>query len=99
MKRSVDFSISATHPSLVGHFPGNPVVPAVLLLEQVRLRLSELIADRRIGEIRQVKFHHPLLPEQQALLDLEMNDSRVRFSISRADQLISRGEIDLTNES
>ncbi|MCP4992520.1 MAG: hydroxymyristoyl-ACP dehydratase [Gammaproteobacteria bacterium] len=99
MKRSVDFSISATHPSLVGHFPGNPIVPAVLLLEQVRCQLSELISDRRIGEIRQVKFYSPLLPEQQALLDLEVNDNRVQFSVSRADQLITRGEIDLTNES
>ena len=31
--------IEADHPSLPGHFPGRPLVPGVMLLEQVALAL------------------------------------------------------------
>lgn len=31
----LSFSISQNHPSFPGHFPGNPILPGVLLLELV----------------------------------------------------------------
>ncbi len=31
----VSFSIPQNHPSFHGHFPGNPILPGVLLLERV----------------------------------------------------------------
>ncbi len=30
-----DFCISKEHPSLAGHFPGNPIVPAVVMLDRI----------------------------------------------------------------
>ena len=35
------FTIGANHPSLPGHFPGRPIVPGVLLLNEVLASLSE----------------------------------------------------------
>ena len=29
------FTIAYDHPSLAGHFPGNPIVPGVVILDQV----------------------------------------------------------------
>ncbi|MEO6291113.1 MAG: hypothetical protein ABIO88_00665 [Burkholderiaceae bacterium] len=31
----MSFSIPQNHPSFLGHFPGNPILPGVLLLERV----------------------------------------------------------------
>ena len=50
------FCIDAGHPALPGHFPGQPLVPGVVLLEQVALGLrawrGERLARVAGGEIR-----------------------------------------------
>ena len=89
------FCIPAEHPSLPGHFPGNPVVPGVLLLEQVMMA-AETLCGWPAGPCRlpQVKFVRPLLPGQTAELQLEWLDpSRLRFRISHGDQLLATGEL------
>lgn len=86
-----DFRIPATHPSLAGHFPGNPVVPGVVVLDEIAAALRRR-HDRRITGFSQVKFVAPLLPEQTALLQLELADERLRFRVLRDGVLIASGE-------
>ncbi len=89
------FRISAAHPSLAGHFPGNPVVPGVLLLERV-IEAAEALAGLAPGALRlpQVKFVRPLLPEQEAELWLErLDDGRLRFRIECDGTLLASGEL------
>lgn len=66
--------ISRDHPSLPGHFPGNPVVPGVVLLDEVLAALPRFVPHARVVALSAVKFVSPLRPEQ---------DCRVRFT--RAD--------------
>ena len=85
------FRIPAGHPALAGHFPGNPVVPGVVVLDQVAAALART-GGRRLAELVQVKFLAPLLPEQEAQLQLEASEDRLRFRVLRQDSLIASGE-------
>ena len=71
----LQFSIAADHPCLAGHFPGRPIVPAVVLLDQILNLAREQFAG--LGPLRAVsmaKFMQPVLPEQRVTVSLELRD-------------------------
>ena len=98
-----NFCIDANHPVLPGHFPGHPLVPGVMLLEQVALALRRW-RDLRIARVLEAKFVAPLLPGESARVRLTPMASipahappenpRVRFEIFRADVPLARGVIE-----
>lgn len=57
--------ISPEHPSLPGHFPGQPVVPGVVTLSLVESALGQWL-DQPVNlvEAPMIKFHRPVLPGQ-----------------------------------
>jgi len=64
MNFEVRRTIGADHPSLLGHFPGAPVVPGVVILDEILAALTEWREDSHLTVIRAVKFLVPLKPEQ-----------------------------------
>ena len=86
--------IDAAHPSLPGHFPGRPVVPGVVLLDQVAAALERAGAGR-FARIGVVKFLTPLLPEQDAQLVVTRVGAKVRFRIEREGRSILSGDGEL----
>lgn len=89
------FRVAADHPSLPGHFPGSPLVPGVMLLEQVALALRDWRGEW-LARVIDAKFVAPLLPEQDAQVALTEAQGRVRFEIRRGDDLLARGSIEGT---
>ena len=90
------FSVPASHPALPGHFPGNPVVPGVVLLAQVQAAIEAAHGPLAALRLPQAKFLRPLLPQQVALVELEAAGARRwRFRVLReADgALLATGEI------
>lgn len=87
------FVIAADHPSLPGHFPGRPLVPGVLLLEQVADALRQW-RGQRLARVREAKFLAPLAPTQRADLQLTAAGMQVRFEIRRAQTVLARGVIE-----
>ena len=85
--------IDPTHPSLPGHFPGQPLVPGVVLLEAVADALRAW-RGQRLARIAEAKFVAPLLPGEDAELVLSESGARVRFEIRRGEVLLARGAIE-----
>ncbi len=90
---SQQIHFDADHPALPGHFPGQPLVPGVLVLEQVALALRAW-RGQRLARVLEAKFVSPLLPDQSAQLQLnetEGSDSRLRFRLERDGVVLARG--------
>jgi 3-hydroxyacyl-[acyl-carrier-protein] dehydratase len=81
--------IGADHPALPGHFPGQPIVPGVVLLRCVADALKQW-RNQSMSRF-DVKFLSPLLPEQDAEIELHAEAARVRFAIRRGNVLLARG--------
>jgi 3-hydroxyacyl-[acyl-carrier-protein] dehydratase len=91
--------IAASHPALPGHFPGQPIAPGVLLLDLVLEHAERWRgAPLRVAALPQVKFAAPLLPEQDARLQLDLRDQELRFSITREGVVIAQGVFRLAAE-
>ena len=90
------FRIGSDHPALPGHFPGNPVVPGVVLLDRVAAALESWRGARIVG-LPQVKFLAPLLPEQDAEIVLHDAGESIRFSILHTGALIASGIANLAS--
>jgi len=58
------FVISHTHPAMPGHFPGTPVVPAVLILEAVADLLSRHAGVTTVTKVQRAKFLSILRPDE-----------------------------------
>lgn len=88
----MDFSIGSSHPTLEGHFPGRPVVPGVVVLEQVVRLLESLHGPHQsIRQLKTCKFLEPLLPDEKASLHVEAQGASFAFTVTRDGVLIAKG--------
>ena len=88
------FIVPHDHPALPGHFPGNPVVPGVVLLDEVLSLLESLHGALPALRLPQVKFLQPLLPGEEASVELIARGvDGWRFKIVRGDIVLVTGDI------
>ena len=80
-KFEFDICIPATHPALPGHFPGHPIVPGVLLLDELMAATLQHSGQEIIG-LQHVKFSSVLVPDERAQVLCEMDGDRTNFLIS-----------------
>src|SRR4029077_12857842 len=91
-------SITADHPSLPGHFPEEPLVPGVLILDEVLAALRDWRKGCQITAIRKVKFLQPLKPEQPFTICLSTSNddaTGVNFCCRIEDQAMAEGQLEV----
>jgi len=89
-------TIGADHPSLPGHFPGAPIVPGVVILDEILAALAEWREDSHVTVISAVKFLVPLKPDQPftiCLVESEHAEREVAFRCHVADRVIVEGRL------
>ena len=85
--------IPADHPALPGHFPGYPVTPGVVLLNQVAQACAQWQPGARITAWPQVKFVSPLLPEEAFVIRLTPAAANTtRFTVHVDARLVASGQ-------
>ena len=86
----VDFSFDSGHPAFAGHFPGQPIVPGVLLLDQAK-KSVESASGLSLGGLVAVKFLSPAGPGDVLTMQYEIAAAEVRFTIHCADRSVAVG--------
>lgn len=60
---ALTLQFSANHPCGAGHFPGNPIIPGALLLDEVLTCIAtDLEIDGRAWRVKSAKFPRPVRP-------------------------------------
>jgi 3-hydroxymyristoyl/3-hydroxydecanoyl-(acyl carrier protein) dehydratase len=85
--------IAADHPAYSGHFPGQPVLPGVVLLDAV-LHALERSGHGASGQwdINSAKFQSAVRPGEALTLEYEaLPNGSARFAIRTPDRVVASG--------
>lgn len=97
MRVEIEAVIDPAHPALPGHFPGNPVVPAVVLLERVAAAIEQAYGPQaRLARLPAVKFLAPLAPGEPFRIVLERpRAGPIRFTLVRDGKAFAVGSAEI----
>jgi 3-hydroxyacyl-[acyl-carrier-protein] dehydratase len=74
--------VPAHHPAFTGHFPGSPLLPGVVLLDEM-LRVVGAGADGWV--VSSAKFLHPVRPDETLTFEHDvLANGAIRFAIRSA---------------
>jgi len=91
--------IDLNHPSLEGHFPGQPIVPGVVILdEMVKAFRKKRGHPCKIKKILSVKFLLPLEPGSQIEFVFDISNYLVQFTGKCSEKKIVVGQLEYSIE-
>jgi 3-hydroxymyristoyl/3-hydroxydecanoyl-(acyl carrier protein) dehydratase len=94
---TVTLEISPQHPAFAGHFPGTPIVPGALLLDEAVRVLSAVAEGGAVRcEIAATKFLSVVRPGEALSVEHEQcDDGGIRFVIRTPDRTVVSGRLTL----
>ncbi len=90
---TLSFYIPPDHPAFAGHFPGMPITPGVVLLDEVlhAIAVAQKI-DLKKCKIGNVKFLNPVLPDSELTLHYEPTpNGSIQFIIKQGERVAVTG--------
>jgi len=91
---------AADHVAAAGHFPGNPIIPGAVVLDET-LHAIAAKGDRPFTpcKIRAVKFLHPVRPGDRMLIYWSTGeDGATQFRCESQDRVVLIGTMSLGEE-
>jgi len=90
-------TIAADHPAFAGHFPGTPIVPGVVLLDEALWAIGLAIGvDLSACAISSLKFLSPVQPSEPLAVHYAMTaPGSLRFDIVSDARKIATGALRL----
>lgn len=91
----VPLAIPRDHPAYAGHFPGTPILPAVVLLAEVMAQVAIATgSEPRAWCVTQAKFTQAVLPGTPLELAHETTaPGRVRFEVRSPEGGVAEGQL------
>lgn len=87
----VTLTIAAEHPALDGHFPEAPILPGVVLLDEM-VRIVEIATGGGRWRIGAAKFVRPVRAGETLTLGQErLPNGSIRFSVLRGGEPVAHG--------
>jgi 3-hydroxymyristoyl/3-hydroxydecanoyl-(acyl carrier protein) dehydratase len=88
-------TVTKDHPALSGHFPGHPIVPGVIVLDEVIETLKHRYGEGLVVTgLPAVKLSSPLKPEEALVITIEPEDSGTAAFMCRVgNRLIASGSV------
>jgi len=91
--------IDLNHPSLKGHFPGQPIVPGVVILDElIKAFRKKRGHPCKIQKIPSVKFLLPLEPGARIEFIFDISNNLVRFTGKCGEKNIVLGQLEYSIE-
>ena len=96
MHLETSFSVPPDHPAFAGHFPGNPIVPGVLLLDAAVHAVQQALSTGAATpscRISAAKFLSPVGPGESLTLSCRPGAGGIHFEIRSGARKVASGTL------
>ena len=90
--------IPPDHPSLAGHFPGAPIVPGVVILDEIAAAWRQGGKNYQLTGIRSVKFIAPINAGQSfavAFTSVKTSQNQIDFCCRIEGRVVVEGRLEI----
>lgn len=91
--QSLSLPVAADHPAYAGHFPGRPILPGVVLLDEaIQALAGQHGLDAASGQIKAAKFLSPVSPGEPLRLHFTATATGIfRFEVLAGERIAASG--------
>src|SRR5262245_50685410 len=94
----IEWQVPENLPAFDGHFPGDPILPAVAIIEKTVETIREVsgLPQVRLERIKNAKFLNIVRPQMRLVIELaNVSDGRWKCSWKSADHLLVELDLDV----